>query len=85
MVNQIFINYYIDLSRKMHYELRLINSWTAYNWLSDEISANITKTMQRVQIDVGADELLIMAIMIEHGGIILKNLDAIFLDDFEWL
>ena len=69
----------------MHYELRLINSWTAYNWLSDEISANITKTMQRVQIDVGADELLIMAIMIEHGGIILKNLDAIFLDDFEWL
>lgn len=41
--------------------------------------------MQKVQIDVGVDDLLMMAVLIEHGGVVLKNLDVIFLDSFDWL
>ena len=48
----------------MNYEVCLINSWTAYDWLSEEITTNITKTMQQVQIDVGVDDLLILAVLI---------------------
>jgi hypothetical protein len=41
--------------------------------------------MQQVQIDVGVDDLLVLAVLIQHGGILLKHHDVILLDDFSWL
>ncbi len=65
--------------------MRLVNSWTSYEWLSREMADNITSTMMNVKIDVGVDELLILALLIEHGGVVMKNFDVIFLGDLKWV
>ena len=49
------------------------------------MSKNITETMQGVQIDVRVDDLLILGVLIENGGVITKNFDCVFLDDLKWL
>lgn len=79
MLDQTMSNYYIDYGQNLGYEVRLVNSWTAYDWLSEGSIQNITSTMGRVKIDVGVDDLLILALLMEHGGVIMKNRDVIVL------
>jgi hypothetical protein len=55
MFEQTMINYYISFYQRAGYEVRFANSWTAYDWLGEEIAQNITRTMQKVQIDVSVD------------------------------
>ena len=64
----------------------MVNSWTAYDWLSNKAISQITKAMQNSRIDELVDNLLKLALLLEHGGILIGNIDTILVrDSFQWV
>jgi len=45
------------------YDVRIVNSWTAYDYLSNGTIANITATMQKVKINETVCNLLKLALL----------------------
>lgn len=61
------------------YQVRLVNSLTAYDYISDNLTVNrITYAMQRCKIDETVHNLLKLALLKEHGGVIINNADIVF-------
>jgi mannosyltransferase OCH1-like enzyme len=65
--------------------VRKVNAWNAYEWLSAEISADITYTMQNVKIEESVNDLLRLALLIEHGGVFVKVDKALAIGNLNWL
>jgi hypothetical protein len=65
--------------------VRTVNAWDAYQWLSPEITADITRTMQNMRIEESVNDLLRLALLIEHGGIMVKVDQALAIDNLDWL
>jgi hypothetical protein len=66
--------------------VRIVNSWTAYDWLSPEVISNITKSIQKNQVDETVCSLLKLALLIEHGGIMVaRNNFLLPTNDFKWI
>lgn len=64
----------------------MVNSWTAYDWLSQSMILQITKTIQNAKIDETVDNLLKLALLIEHGGVMSSDIPVIFVDDnLNWM
>ena len=64
----------------------MVDSWTAYEWLSDEKNQTIGKVVQNTKIDETVDSLLKLALLIEHGGILTGHIDNIVVaNGFGWL
>ena len=51
MEEDIFTQYKIHKAKEFNYEVRYVNSWNSYDWLSNETSGIISKTMQNSKID----------------------------------
>lgn len=50
-MTEITINYFNHTATSLGYEVKIVNSWTAYDWLSPETIADISKTIQNTKID----------------------------------
>ncbi len=72
MVEQMLGNAIISKARESGYEIRITNSWSAYEWLSEETEQAITSAMQNMQIEEKVNDLLRIALLMEHGGVIMK-------------
>lgn len=68
------LHYFNDTGRSRGYEVRIVNSWTAYDWLDSETIAGITKTIQNTKIDETVSSLLKLALLIKHGGVMVANM-----------
>ena len=69
MENDIYVNYLETFAKKQNYEVRMVNSWSAYDWLSNSTIENITKTMQNNLIDETVHNILKLALLADNGGI----------------
>lgn len=85
-IDQTYWHYHKAVAAKLGYEVRVVNSWTAYDYLSDFTSAKISKIMQRSKVDQSVHPLLKLALLIENGGIMVNKPDtAIFGSSLDWL
>lgn len=78
-------NYYIAEGLKNNYTVRLINHTSTYDWLSDEITRKITKARQIVKLDLEMEDLLILAVLVENGGVIIRHFDTLLRDALGWI
>lgn len=86
MNEQIYLYYFNDTAKRLGYEVRLANSWSAYDYLSTNTTARISKAMQNSKVDQPIHPLLKLALLMENGGILINQFDLIILgNDFEWL
>ena len=46
MMEQLLGNFIIEKAKESEFEIRFVNAWTAYQWLSNATISRITKTMQ---------------------------------------
>ena len=82
----VYLNYLEDQARKNQFEVRKVNSWTAYNWLSKGTTEWITKTMELRKANATVHDLLRVALLLEHGGVMINEVDTfIFEGGFKWL
>ena len=63
----------------------IVNSKTAYDYLSPEITQRITYTMQHMLIEEKVNDLLRLALLMENGGIVIRVTEALPLSGFNWL
>ena len=49
------------------------------------MSQNITSARAKVKLDVGIDDLIVLGILIENGGIFMQRYENFILDDFSWI
>jgi hypothetical protein len=85
-MNLIHFHYFNHTAITCGYEVRVVNSWTAYDWLTPATIANITKAIQNTKIDETVTSLLKLALLMEHGGVFMGNLQLLFArNDFEWV
>lgn len=84
--NLIYYYHLNETASKLGYEVRVVNSWTAYQWLHNQtVVEDITKTIQKTLIDETVDNLLKLALLIENGGILIGNLNVVINRDLRWL
>ena len=73
------------LAAKSKFQVRVVNSETAYDWLMQETQIKITKTMQNMKIDVSINQVLKTALLMEHGGVMIKPRESLLVDNLQWL
>ena len=78
-------NYVQERGIASGYEVRLINSLTAYEWLSNDTTQKITHAMQNRKLEVFVDDLLRLGVLMEHGGLLLKVSETLLISDLQWL
>lgn len=64
MFQQVFMAHLNATVPPMGYEVRFVNSWTAYDWISQDYTERITKAMHNSKIDEGVHNMLKMALLI---------------------
>ena len=85
-MNRIQFDYFNHTATTNGYEVRIVNSWNAYDWLSEGMTKNITTTIQKTKIDETVCSLLKLALLIEHGGIMVGRMNFLLArDDFSWI
>lgn len=52
-----------DSISKLGYEVRWVNSWNAYDWLTEATIARISKAMQNSKVDQTVHALLKIALL----------------------
>ena len=87
MFSIIYLHHHNYTFQKQGYEVKFVNSWNAYDYIStNETIARIGKAMQNSQIDEGVDNLLKLALLYEHGGVLINRPDTIIADeDLSWV
>jgi hypothetical protein len=85
MIEQMLGNFIVQKAEESGYEVRKVNSWSAYQWLSEATKEKVTKTMQNMQIEVSVNEVLKMALLMEHGGLMFRLSEAFLVEDLKWV
>ena len=78
-------NYVQERGIASGYEVRLINSLTAYDWLSNNTVQQINYAMQNRKFEVLVEDLLRLGVLMEHGGVLLKVSETLLISDLQWL
>jgi len=85
MVEQFLGRNMVRAANKAGLEVRLANSWNAYNWLTPKTTQRITKTMQNMRIEQKVDELLKMGLLMDNGGLMASASELLMGDNLEWV
>jgi hypothetical protein len=85
MIEQMFGNFIVQKAEESGYEVRKVNSWSAYQWLSEKTKNKITKSMQNIQIEEKVNEVLKLALLMEHGGLMFRVSETLLVDGLEWI
>ena len=79
-------NYLRRAAEDSGFEVRFVNSWSAYEWLSPETESKITKTKHRSVLEHKVDDLLRWGLLMEHGGVMIKLWENFFNEkNLDWL
>lgn len=73
------------IAKNSSLEIRMANSWDAYDWLSAKTTKKITKTMQNIRVDQKVNELLKIALLMEHGGIMVSLSEILLAPNINWV
>ena len=78
-------NYIQKRGEESGYEVRLVNTINAYDWLSNQTADEITYAMANRKLEVGPDELLRFGLLMEHGGVLAKVDEVLLIENLGWL
>lgn len=65
-------SYLIHIVEKSGWEIKIVNSWTAFEMLSQSTQNKITKTMQNMQIEEKVHVLYKLGLLLDIGGIVIS-------------
>ena len=86
MYELVYLHYWNHTAHRFGYQVRIANSWNAYDWLGNKTIDVISKAMQNSKADETIHNLLKIALLMENGGILIGQQDTVFLgDSFEWV
>jgi hypothetical protein len=86
MSEMIYLYHFNTTAISFGYEVRMVNSWTAYDWLSENMIQRITKARMNAKADEGVHNMLKLALLLEHGGVLVNQFDTVVLSkEFRWL
>lgn len=63
----------------------MVNSLTAYDWLSDEMVAFVKDTHQKSKVELNVYELLRLALLYEHGGVAIRLPNILLMEGLGWV
>ena len=82
----LYLNHFNETAHTFGYEVRFVNSWNSYDWLSQEITDRITKVRNNCKVDEEVHNMLRIALLLENGGVMVEATDMVILgDNFNWL
>ena len=84
MVEQFLGKRLIRVAKESGLEVRVANSWNAYDYLSKQTAQRITKAMQNMRIEQKVNELLKVALLMEHGGILVSASELLLTNKLDW-
>ena len=85
MVDGVIANYYVSEGNIANYSVRLVNHTSAYDWLSEEMMRKITQARQTVRLDLEMEDLLLLAILVENGGVVMRHYDTLLRNALDWV
>jgi hypothetical protein len=82
----IYLYHFNATAVRFGFEVRMVNSWTAYDWLSHSMIQRISKGRMNAKVDEEVHSMLKTALLLENGGVLINQLDLVLLgDNFGWL
>jgi hypothetical protein len=85
MTESLAAKHLIHVGKKSGYDVRVVNSFTAYDWLSPEMTEAVRITKHKSKYILQVHELLRIALLIEHGGLAVKLPRYIFPKNLNWI
>ena len=75
----------IHFGKQGGFEVRVVNSLNAYDWLSDEMAAFVKDTHQKSKVELNVFELLRLALLYEHGGVAVLLPNILLMEGLGWV
>jgi hypothetical protein len=83
MVETAFGHHLEDMGRMSGFEVRLVDTLdtqSAFKWLTPATRDRVTIAMRRSRYDFDVSEVLRVALLVDHGGVILRINSAIIIE-----
>ena len=65
--------------------MKVVNSKTAYDYISAELTDKITVSMRKKVFAEPIDSFLKLALLIENGGVMVDIAEVLLIEDLNWL
>ena len=85
MLEQVMGHYLILVGNQSGWEVRVVNSWSAYNHLTPDTQKKITDTMQRMYLEEKVHDLYKLGLLIDNGGVVISPTEFLPIENFHWI
>lgn len=75
----------MEMGKLTGLEVKMVSSLDAYDHLSEQSRIKITKTMQNMKINEKVNELYKMALLMEHGGLMISPSQILLTQNLSWV
>lgn len=75
----------IHVGHKSGFDVRVVDAFSAYDWLSPQMVERVRVAKHKSKYILAVEELLRVALLVEHGGLSVRFPRYIFPGDLEWL
>lgn len=75
----------MHVGKKSGFDVRVVDVFTAYGWLSPQMAERVRVAKHKSKYMLAVEELLRVALLVEHGGLFVRFPRYIFPGDLEWL
>jgi hypothetical protein len=79
MYTLFYLYHHKHVFEQFGYEVRLVNSLTSYDFLTNKTVYMISKAMQNSKVDEPIHSVLKLALIMENGGVLLNQPDIAIL------
>ena len=72
MIEQVMGHYIIHIANQSGWEVKRVDSRTAYQYITEQTAKKISYTMQNMLIEEKVNDLIRLALLMDNGGIAIK-------------
>jgi len=85
MLEQVMSHYLIHVANQSGWEVKPVNSWSAYGHLNPDTQMKITDTMQRMYLEEKVHDLYKLGLLIDKGGVVISPTELLPIENFSWI
>jgi hypothetical protein len=86
MYDLVYLNNLQETLLSQGYKVYQVNSFNAYDFISDQNTIDrISRAIQGTQIDETVHNLLKLALLAEHGGLLIDSYDTVLVKNTSWI
>jgi hypothetical protein len=85
MVEAVVARHLMHVARQSGFEVRAVDCLSAYDWLTPEMAEWVRRTKHKSKYILAVEELLRIALLVEHGGLSVLLPNHVFPDSLAWL